>query len=183
MKISRSLLTVCLIVAAVFSGPYLLRVSALEEPMTDQQIALIRTNCVTAKNTLNQLHASDALLRVNMGQVYELMSTKLMNGFNGRVSSNHFNNANLISSMRTYNSTLDKFRSDYIAYEVHLSNALSINCLNQPVSFYDAVATSRVLRNKVYLDVVKLNDYIDQYDSAVAEFEKDYTAATTGVSL
>lgn len=183
MKISKSLFIVCLIVAATLAGASLSHVSATDQPMNDQQITTIRTNCVSAKNTLNQLHASDALLRVNMGQIYESMSTKLMSGFNGRVSNNHFNNSNLVSAMNTYNSTLDVFRADYINYEVQLSSTLNINCLNQPVSFYDAAASSRTLRNKVHSDIVKLNQYIDQYQSAVVLFENDYTAATQGVSL
>ena len=183
MKISRSLLVICLIAVATLGGAYWSRVSAQDQPMTDQQIQLIRTNCVSAKNTLNQLHASDALLRVNMGQTYESMSTKLMDSFNGRVSNNHFNSSNLVSAMGTYNSTLDVFRTDYITYEVKLSSTLNINCLNQPVSFYDAVASSRTLRDKVHLDIVKLNQYIDQYQSAVTLFENDYTSATQGVGL
>jgi len=183
MKISRSLLVICLIVATTLGGASLSRVSAQDQPMTNQQIELIRSNCVTAKNTLNQLHASDALLRVNMGQIYESMSTKLMDGFNGRVSNNHFNSSNLVSAMDTYNSTLDVFRADYINYEVKLSAALNVNCLNQPVSFYDSVASARTLRNMVHLDIVKLNQSMDQYQSAVTTFETDYTTATNGVSL
>jgi len=183
MKILRSLLLICLIVVATLAGASLSRVSAQDQPMTDQQIELIRSNCVTAKNTLNQLHASDALLRVNMGQIYESMSTKLMDGFNGRVSNNHFNSSNLVSAIDTYNSTLDVFRADYINYEVKLSAALNVNCLNQPVSFYDSVASARTLRNVVHLDIVKLNQSMDQYQSAVTTFETDYTTATIGVSL
>lgn len=183
MKISRSLLVICFIVVAMLGGASLSRVSATDQPMTNQQIELIRSNCVTAKNTLNQLHASDALLRVNMGQIYESMSTKLMSGFNGRVANNHFNNSNLVSDMNNYNSTLDVFRVDYITYEVQLSAALNVNCLNQPVSFYDAVASSRSLRDKVHQDIVKLNQYVDQYQASITSFEKDYTEATQGVGL
>lgn len=167
----------------MFSGVFLLRVSAQNEPMTDQQIERIRANCVTTKNTLNQLHASDALLRVNMGQAYESMSTKLMDGFNGRVSNNHFNNTALVSATNSYNDALDTFRDDYKTYEEHLSAALNINCFDQPVAFYDSVATSRGDRNRVHQDIVKLNQYIDQYQSVVSGFEKDYSAATDGVSL
>jgi flagellar biosynthesis chaperone FliJ len=183
MKISKRLLLLCLILATLLSGVSLLRVSAQDDSMTDQQIERIRSNCVTAKNTLNQLHASDALLRVNMGQVYESMSTKLMSGFNGRVSSNHFNNSSLVSATNSYNDMLDTFRSDYKTYEEQLSQALNINCLNQPVSFYDSVMSARSVRYRVHQDIVKLNQYIDQYRSVVSQFKKDYSAAADGISL
>jgi len=174
---------ISLILAALLSGALMLRVSAQDEPMTDQQIERIRGNCVTAKNTLNQIHASDALLRVNMGQAYESMATKLMDGFNGRVSSNQFNNSYLVSSMRSYNSALNAFRSDYKSYEEQLSVALNINCSNQPVSFYDSVVQARTKRGIVHQDIDRLNQYIDKYQDAVTRFEKEYLVATDGVGL
>lgn len=182
MKISRKLLSVCLVLTVVFSGVSLLSVAAEDTTITDQQVNRIRGNCTSAKNTLSQLHASDALLRVNMGQIYELMSTKLMDKFNSRVSSNDFDNSNLTSVFRSYNSALDTFRSDYQTYEEHLSSAISIDCLQQPVSFYDTVASARAERNRVHGDIIKLNQYIDQYQSAVSQFEKDYLNANNGVN-
>jgi len=96
--------------------------------ISDSQIKLIKTNCVSTKDTLNRIHASDALLRVNMGQIYESISTKLMDGFNGRVVGNNLNGINLISISSEYGQTLDKFRADYINYEEKMSTAMSIDC-------------------------------------------------------
>jgi len=181
MKITPRLLVVCLLMAVISSGVSLIYVSAQSVSMTDQQIDKIRTNCVSAKNTLNQLHASDALLRVNRGQIYESMSTKLMNRFNSRVANNSFNNNNLTIVTASYESTLDTFRSDYIAYEERLSSTLAIDCSKQPVAFYDAISSARTERNKVHTDILKLNSYIDQYQLAVAQFEKDFKTSSSGV--
>jgi hypothetical protein len=123
---------------------------------------------------LNQLHASDALLRVNRGQIYESMSTKLMDRFNGRVSNNGFDNTNLVAITKSYGLMLDTFRLDYITYEKQLALAISIDCPNQPVEFYDAVLSARTKRSQVNADVIKLNQFIDQYQLAVNQFEKDY---------
>lgn len=177
MKLSKKILIICLILVTTFSGVSLINAGAQSVPMTSDQIAQIRNNCVTAKNTLNQLHASDALLRVNRGQIFESMSTKLMDRFNSRVANNNYNNDSLISVTDKYGAMLDTFRSDYKAYEEHLSAAINIDCSNQPVAFYDAVATARTLRNQVHADVVKLNQYIDQYQSVVNQFEKEYQSA------
>ena len=180
MKISKRMLAVCLVLATVLSGMTLLHANAQTAPMTSQQIERIRDNCVSAKSTLNQLHVSDALLRVNRGQIYESMSTKLMEKFNSRVASNGFSNIDLVSVTTNYGLMLDTFRSDYITYEAQLSSALNINCSNQPVIFYDTVSSARAKRNQVHADVVKLNQYIDQYQSAVNQFEKDYQVAADG---
>lgn len=180
MRFPTKLLVVCLMFAIILSGLSLLNVAAQNEAISDQQIEQIRSNCASTKNTLNQLHSSDALLRVNMGQIYESMSTKLMDRFNGRVANNSFNNDNLVSIATSYNLALDTFRSDYRIYEEQLSLALNINCSNQPIAFYDAVSSARTKRNQVHTDVVKLNQYIDDYQLAVNQFEKDYQASAKG---
>ena len=144
--------------------------SAQDTPMTDAQINQIKTSCLSAKGTMTQLHANDALLRVNRGQMYESMATKLMTRFNDRVDSNHLNSKYLVSVTQDYNTALTTFRSDYQAYEESLSSALKIDCTKEPVSFYDAVADARTKRAQVHGDVLKLHQYIDQYKTAFDEF-------------
>lgn len=174
MKISVKVLIIGLVFATTITGALFARVSAEDNRMSDQHIENIRSNCVTAKNTLTQLHASDALLRVNMGQLYELMTTKLMDRFNSRLSNNSYDNSSLVAVTTAYNQKLDAFRNDYKAYEVQLADALKIDCLNQPVAFYDAVTSSREKRNQVHVDVARLNQFLDDYKTAMNAFENDY---------
>lgn len=165
---------ICVGLAIILSGVLLLKVAAQNNAITPQQIEQIRSGCSPLKNTLNQLHVSDALLRVNMGQRYELMLTKLMDRFNSRVSSNNLNNTGLVFVSGSYNTALDAFRSDYILYEEQMSATINIDCTNQPSEFYDAIVLAQTKRSQVYSDVAKLNNLIDQYESAVNQFEKDY---------
>jgi len=178
MKISVKLLIVCLAVTCILSVAQLKAVFAQSTLMTDQQIELIRSNCMSVKNTLNQLHISDALLRVNRGQIYESMSAKLMERFNTRIANNNFDSNSLASITTTYGSTLNIFRSSYIAYEEQLSLSLGIDCSKQPVAFYDAISLARTKRQQVHTEVVKLNEYIDQYQLAVNQFEIDFQVST-----
>lgn len=173
-------LTVFTAIVMVCGGVFFFKASAQSVPMTDQQIEQIRNSCSSTKNTLNQLHSSDALLRVNRGQIYESMSTKLMDKFNGRVANNGLNNSNLLSVTGSYNVALDAFRNDYITYEQQLTSAINIDCSKQPVAFYDAIALARVGRDQVHVDVVKLNQLIDQYQLAIDQFGKDYQANSAG---
>jgi hypothetical protein len=167
--------------AALVSGAVFMRVAAQSDSMTDQQIELIRNSCSSTKNTLNQLHSSDALLRVNRGQIYESMSTKLMDKFNSRVSSNGLDNSGLISATNNYGTTLNVFRTDYITYEKQLTSTITIDCSKQPVAFYDAVTLARTERNQVHTDITKLDQSIDQYQALVDQFGKDYQTALQGV--
>lgn len=170
MRNTTKSLTLSLFAAVVLSGALFGVVSAQGTPMTDEQIGRIRTSCVSAKNTLNQLHASDALLRVNRGQLYESMTTKLMARFNSRADSNHFDVKDLTTVTQTYGEALTTFRDDYKSYEVQLTATLAVDCLKEPVSFYDAVALTRVKRAQVHVDVVKLHQSIDAYKAAFDAF-------------
>jgi len=177
MKKTTKILVLCFALT-IISGIGYLKVSAQNEnEVTVAQTQQIRNNCSLLKNTLNQLHVSDALLRVNMGQRYELMSTKLIDRFNSRVSSNNLKVDQLAIASVNYKSTLDIFRLDYQSYEENMVTTIKIDCQSEPNAFYNSLLTTRNKRMQVYIDVKKLNQEIDQYRSAVSQLEKDYQAS------
>lgn len=143
-------------------------------PMTEAHIARIRNNCSEAQSALSQLHASDALLRVNRGQLYESISTKLMAPFNSRVALNRLDGSQLISTATTYEQQLNDFRQKYQQYEEAMSNTLRINCTNEPVAFYDAVGDTRAKRQKVHDSTTALHKTIRQYQSEFETFAKNF---------
>jgi len=57
MRITTQSLTLYLFMVIALTSVLFGIVSAQAAPMTDEQIGRIRTSCVSAKNTLNQLHA------------------------------------------------------------------------------------------------------------------------------
>lgn len=180
MELSKKKILSCTLLAVFISGFFLYNVHAQDGSITDQQVQQIRDNCLSTKNTLNQLHVSDALLRVNMGQVYESLSAKLMDGFNKRVSNNNYDDVDLISATKNYRAMLDTFRTDYKTYEEQLSNTLNIDCQQDPVAFYDAILWARIKRNQVSSDTKSLNQYIEQYQLVVNQFEKDFQTKVSG---
>ncbi len=142
--------------------------------LTSEQAEHIRSNCVSIKSTLNQLHASDALLRVNRGQVYESMASKLMDPFNSRLSSNRLDAKATSVVTGSYRGALDSFRTNYKSYEEKLSSAIRVDCSKDPELFYNTIEQARVLRTKVHDDVLRLHRYIDDYRSAVGDFLLNY---------
>jgi len=145
-----------------------------EAPMTEAHIARIRNNCIDAQATLNRLHAGDALQRVNQGQLYESISTKLMAPFNSRVALAHLDGVALVSLTTTYDQELSTFRTDYQQYEEGMSNLLEMNCTNQPVAFYDAVADVRAKRQTVHDDITALQKTVQDYQNAFETFAKHF---------
>lgn len=175
MKYVRNIALYALVAVCAVTVPFSVVGAQAQTPlMTDAQVERIRTSCASAKSILNQLHTSDTLLRVNRGQIYEYMSTKLMDRFNGRVTSNRYKPGDLSLTSSTYSSALATFRLSYQSYEEQLSKALGIDCAKEPVSFYDAVASARIKRTQVHGDVLKLHQHIDEYRVAVDVFELDF---------
>ena len=148
--------------------------SVSADDLTPDQVSQIKANCVSIKNSLNQLHATDALLRVNRGQVYESMATNLMDTFNTRLANNRLDNKAMTTVTNDYRTQLDTFRSDYIAYEQKLSDAIRIDCVAQPNTFYATTEQARTLRATVHGDVLKLHRLIDDYRSSVSDFLLNY---------
>jgi len=146
--------------------------------MTEAHIERIRANCVEAQSTLGQLHASDALLRVNRGQLYESISTKLMAPLNSRVALNRLDGVGLVAAATSYEQGLASFRSNYQQYEEAMSRALKIDCIKQPVAFYDAVADARLKRKITHDNTLQLHTVIQEYKNAFEEFAKKFQENT-----
>lgn len=173
----RNTIIAIIFATAIFAVGVVCRTSvqAQDTPMTEAHIARIRANCVEAQTRLGQLHASDALLRVNRGQLYESISTKLMAPLNSRISLNHLDDVNLVTIAASYEGQLAYFRQSYQQYEEAMSRTLKINCTNQPVVFYDSVADTRAERKKVHESTVTLHETIGDYKDEFEEFAKQFT--------
>lgn len=175
---NRMIVILALVVAALVGGAVVGAVASAEEtpPMTEEHIARIRDNCVDAQSALFQLHASDAGLRVNRGQLYESIATKLMAPFNSRLVLNRINEESLLSTASEYEKQLQVFRTEYQQYEEAMSATLRINCVNQPVAFYDSVVDTRKKRQLTHASAIELQTIIQRYGAEVETFAKNFQA-------
>lgn len=173
--ISLKRLYVAAVMSAVFlsaAGIFAASAQVPETDITPAHIERIRVNCTSAQNRLTQLHGTDALLRINRGQLYESMSARLMATMNGRIALNRLDGGNLVEIAAGYEQELANFRASYQAYEQHLADLLKLDCQKQPVTFYDGVAEVRSLRAAVHGHVVNLNRYIGDYQAAFEQFSQ-----------
>lgn len=141
-----------------------------EPPLTSNELQLIQDNCVALKHTLQQLNYSDTALRVNQGQYYEEISTKLMAPMNSRIALNQYDGGTLVSIAADYTSTINTFRSRYTTYANALNTARRDDCSNQPQQFYDDIVTARKARLSLHDTVVELNGKIAKYAKQFASF-------------
>ncbi len=142
--------------------------------LTDDQLTRIRGNCETIGSSLRQLHANDALTRVNRGRVYERVSNKLMTPLNSRIVVNRLDASSLVRVTSEYEKHLSDFRTNYQLYEESMTELLKIDCRTQPARFYDALLKARLNRGKVYESTQQLTRDAEDYHGALEEFRKPY---------
>jgi hypothetical protein len=135
--------------------------------LTDNNLTTIRRNCVSVQSTLNRIHESDALARVNLGQQYETIATKLMAPFNSRVALNRLDGVALTQTTVAFNNQLDKFRTLYRQYEQTLLKAMQLRCTDQPVTFYDTLNLARSQRAAVRDAITEMSKLVNQYSDQV----------------
>lgn len=182
---TRFILTIGIGVLVVAAGG-LFAVSAAraqQEPLSEAHSQRIVRNCTAAKASLERLHRTDALLRVNRGQLYESISTKLMARFNGRVALNRLDGSALVTITTTFEKALQSFRQNYQIYDEALSSALRIDCNTKPEAFYYATLEARDKRTKVNQAVQVLHSSIRDYQRAFDQFSEGYEKALREVAL
>ncbi len=151
-------------------------------PLSGSHKQQIISNCTSVKSSLNQLHRSDASLRVNRGQMYEVVGTKLMARLNGRLVANRLDASTLVSTAARYDTALLNFRDTYKRYEEQLSTLLRVDCTKQPETFYRALLDVRAKRTEVHKSVTNLNSIMSDYHQDFIDFSNEYETATKRIS-
>ncbi len=147
---------------------------ATQPMMTDVMLAHIRSTCSTVQANLNRLHASDALLRVNQGQVLLAISNRLMTPLNSRIAINQLDGGKMTSITSTYVAQFDAFSVAYQQYEEAMTRAMQTDCTKQPAAFYTALADARTKRVTVHDRMVDLRKSLTDYESEFTTFTANF---------
>lgn len=153
--------------------------SHAEVIITENQIATIKARCVENQASLNQLHQTDAFLRIDRGNLYRTVSDKLMVPLNKRIASHKLDGGKLVQIAADFDDEYKNFYDAYIAYDTALSNLLRIDCTKEPVAFYTALMKARTARqtlNESNQKLVQLmRDYKAEFDAFKTNFLKEHT--------
>ena len=145
----------------------------------EKQLETIRQNCVQAQVTLQQIQYSDAAARVNRGQAYETLLTKLMAPFNSRVALNRLDMAtDLTADTTDLEKAFNTFKDDYTNYSDDLTETLEVKCQSHPEDFYEALSNTRDDRAQVHSDIGVMDALMAQYDKGVVDLAKSLTNGT-----
>ena len=144
--------------------------------ITPEKIEKIKTHYTENQATLNRLHQTDAFLRTNRGELYRTIGDKLMVPLNRRLASNQLDAGNLLTITADYNKEYRTFFNAYIQYDNAMSKLLSVDCNNEPVSFYNALLDAREKRKVLSTSNQAILEYIRSYGTEFTEFKTNYEA-------
>jgi len=172
MKQAVTSLAFLMVVAGVIVGSSVV-VKALDgQTESANGIDAIKANCQDIRGNLSRLHHSDAILRVNTGQAYNDLSSRLMARMNGRLAVNKIDASDLVSLTSRFEKGRSLFSSRYNEYESALAALLKIDCKNQPTDFYAQLNIVRDARLKLSSSVRELNDIIAEYGTKVEKIKE-----------
>ena len=164
--------------AALLLMSYPAPVAAESIALSSSQIELISAYCTESRGHLERLHSADALQRVNLGQRYENISTKLMAPLNSRIALAGHDGLEMAKTSVEFNQELTEFRKTYLKYDNQIDDIISMDCENNPVEFYRQLEAARQERQHLADNVGKLNQLILQYQT---EFESFASTVKQGV--
>ena len=125
--------------------------------------------CKNIQNQLGRLRSNDALIRVNLGQNYEVISSRLMANLNTRIVSNKLNGSELVALSAEFSENLEYFRE---IYERDLTKLSHMDCSKAADKFYDQLEIVRYQRSELNFNTTKLHEIAEEYQKALERFEE-----------
>jgi len=161
------------LIAVLILAPVANAAEAIE--LTPEKTAVIKANCVSSQVTLQQIKYSDAASRVNRGQSYERLMSRLILPMNSRAAANGFSSsaANLASITTRYQQALSSFKKHYEDYDDALSATLRTKCQTKPADFYKNLVEARKQRASLSGDVSELAQLTENYHQAVVKLRSE----------
>lgn len=151
-------------------------VSAVENvPLAPEKLDEIKATCVGAQVILQKIQYNDAANRVNRGQTYESLVTRMMIPMNGRSAVNGLSSsaATLAGITTRYQQKLDDFKDDYENYDDALTATLRVKCQQKPADFYNNLVEARKQRSGLAQDIAELDQLVGEYYQAVVKLKDE----------
>lgn len=139
-------------------------------PVRGLDFAVDANMCQQVKTRLKQIKLSDAVTRVNYGQVYESLNVNVMTPTNLRLVANNLNPVDLLIITDNYQKQFTQFRQNYLNYEEKLSQTLEMSCDQNPTQLISSLSELRQLRQKLNTNTKSLRQLAGEYQTKFKEF-------------
>lgn len=132
----------------------------------------VSMDCLDVKFKLGEVHRTDRLLRVTLGEGYDNMSSNVMGHLNARIVQNKLDGSELIRIAAEFEEAHATFRKDYTAYDEVMLSLLKANCQSRTQSYYLELQAAKSLRQTLHEDVQELEEILERYHEAFKDFRK-----------
>lgn len=172
MKDFMKLTILATMIASLLLSPRVVAEEIILQQSGDTPVDRIRVSCEAVSQNLRRLHTNDSLLRVNIGQIYNSLSVRLMARLNSRLALNRIDSTNLVEITGRFEVELESFRLSYNDYEVALATLIKTNCSSNPTEFYANLLKTRDARSKLAVAVESMNDSVSSYQVEVEQLRQ-----------
>lgn len=142
------------------------------EEISEEKLSNIETNCASIKESLKRTQNADKNTRISLGRTYQTLLSDFITPLNVRLVKNNRFDKTLADTQTIFSEDRDKFNQAYIDYSKDLESLLSIDCKNEPESFYRQLVKTRSSRERVSESALILTADAQSHAKSVT----DYTA-------
>ena len=157
--------------------------------LNDTERGNISMNCASIQTSLKNVQRNDSKTRVILGTNYQTLLSNYISPLNVRLIKNNLPDSTLISIQSEAITSRNSFTNLFVTYSQRLESLISIDCKNQPDTFYSELENVRFLRSQLEESVNKVNTALSNHLKTVNQLREklsnnstDSTSTSTSTS-
>ena len=136
-------------------------------------------NCASIQTSLKNVQRNDSKTRVILGTNYQTLLSNYISPLNVRLIKNNLPDSTLISIQSEAITSRNSFTNLFVTYSQRLESLISIDCKNQPDTFYSELENVRFLRSQLEESVNKVNTALSNHLKTVNQLREKLSINST----
>lgn len=147
--------------------------------LNDTERGNISMNCASIQTSLKNVQRNDSKTRVILGTNYQTLLSNYISPLNVRLIKNNLPDSTLISIQSEAITSRNSFTNLFVTYSQRLESLISIDCKNQPDTFYSELESVRFLRSQLEESVNKVNTALSNHLKTVNQLREKLSNNST----
>lgn len=147
--------------------------------LNDTERGNISMNCASIQTSLKNVQRNDSKTRVILGTNYQTLLSNYISPLNVRLIKNNLPDSTLISIQSETITSRNSFTNLFVTYSQRLESLISIDCKNQPDTFYSELENVRFLRSQLEESVNKVNTALSNHLKTVNQLREKLSNNST----
>ena len=147
--------------------------------LNDTERGNISMSCASIQTSLKNIQRNDSKTRVILGTNYQTLLSNYISPLNVRLIKNNLPDSTLISIQSETITSRNSFTNLFVTYSQRLESLISIDCKNQPDTFYSELENVRFLRSQLEESVNKVNTALSNHLKTVNQLREKLSNNST----